>query len=313
MTRRLRVLPARPFGLAPPSLGLFLGLAVTVLVAAIDARTAYAQLSPQQKQDVRVHYERATRAYDLNKYPEAVDEYQKVYEIDGDPVMLYNIGQAYRLNDQPQESIHFYRRYLQRSPEAKNRDDVNKKIANLEKLIEDRRKAAAAVTPPPPVAVKPPQPETSTAVVTPAQPAPMVVAPVVVAPPPPRPPSKARRVVGWTMIGAGVVSGGVAIIEGVRAKNFGDDLTKASHSNPTNPPVFPPGTESSGKTANIVAIVCGIAGAAVAVTGAIILITNGSSGSRSEAAPVPETTTASLSITPWLAPGLVGGGMGLRF
>jgi len=129
MTRRIRVFPARPSGFARGAFGLVLPLLIPVLTVALPARAAQAmQLSTQQKQDVRLHYERATRAYDLNKYQEAVDEYQKVYEIDGDPVMLYNIGQAYRLNDQPQDSIHFYRRYLQRSPEAKNRDDVNRKI-----------------------------------------------------------------------------------------------------------------------------------------------------------------------------------------
>ena len=123
-------------------------------------RSAHAQLTPQQKQEIHQHYDRATRAYDLGKYTEAVDEYQKVYEIDGDPVMLYNIAQAYRLNDQPQDAIHFYRRYLQRSPEARNREDVERKIAAQEKVIEEKRKAAAAVQPPP---IRRPTPKTTRA------------------------------------------------------------------------------------------------------------------------------------------------------
>jgi hypothetical protein len=308
MTRPLRVFPARPSRSARDALGLLLVMAIPLLVVSLPGHAVAAiQLSPQQKTDVRIHYERATRAYDLNKYPEAIDEYQKVYEIDGDPVMLYNIGQAYRLNDQPQESIHFYRRYLQRSPEARNRDDVNRKIVNLEKLIEERRKAAAAVTPPPPQPVKPAEQNAET---TPPAVTPPPVAPPVVVVIPPTPPSKARRGVGWTMVGVGLVADGVAIVEGIRAKNFGDQLTKAS--NPTNPPVFNPSTESSGKTANLVAIVCGIAGTAVAITGAIVLITNGSSSGESRVETVP-ATTASLSFTPWVAPGLFGGGMGLRF
>jgi hypothetical protein len=313
MTRPFRVFKGRPTGVARRAFGMVIPVAVPLLMLAALGRPALAmQLSSQQKQDVRVHYERATRAYDLNKYQEAIDEYQKVYEIDGDPVMLYNIGQAYRLNDQPQESIHFYRRYLQRSPEAHNREDVNRKIVNLEKLIEDRRKAAAAVTPPPPAPVKP-APPTKAVVESPAP----VVTPPPVTPPvvvvvPPTPPSKARRGVGWTMVGVGIAADVVAVIEGIRAKDFGDKLTQES--NPTNPPVFDPSTQSSGKNANLIAIVCGIAGTAVAVTGAIVLITNGSSGSgtaeQPAAAPVE---TVSLSVTPWLGPGLVGGGMGLRF
>src|SRR5580698_6101233 len=161
-------------------------LIFSMMLLALGSKEARAQLSAQQKQEIHVHYQQATRAYDLGKYQEAVDEYQKVYEIDGDPVMLYNIAQAYRLNDQPQESIHFYRRYLQRSPEARNREDVNRKIVNLEKLIEDRRKAAAAVTPPPPVVAKPApeQPvETPVPLLTPAPVTPPVV--VVVPPTPP--------------------------------------------------------------------------------------------------------------------------------
>ncbi len=144
-----------------------LALVFSMMLLAFGTKEVRAQLTPQQKQEIHVHYQQATRAYDLGKYQEAVDEYQKVYEIDGDPVMLYNIAQAYRLNDQPQESIHFYRRYLQRSPEARNKEDVERKITAMEKLIEERRKAAALVAPPPPkTEVKPvavPEPPTAAA------------------------------------------------------------------------------------------------------------------------------------------------------
>ena len=285
-----------------------------MILLALGTKEARAQLTPQQKQDIHVHYQQATRAYDLGKYQEAIDEYQKVYEIDGDPVMLYNIGQAYRLNDQAQESIHFYRRYLQRSPEARNREDVERKITSLEKLIEERRKAAAAVTPPPPKK-EPPPPKVE------PPPPPPVITPVVVAPPPPpppEPPSTTRRVLGWTMIGVGVAADVVAVIEGINAKNKGDQLTQMMNPNPPvgmQPPPFNAdrqAIESAGKTANIVAIVCGIAGTAVAVTGAIVLITNGSSSS-SDSGTEPATTPTTVSFAPWLAPGLVGGGMGLRF
>ena len=283
-----------------------------MMVLALGTKEARAQLTPQQKQEIHVHYQQATRAYDLGKYQEAVDEYQKVYEIDGDPVMLYNIAQAYRLNDQPQESIHFYRRYLQRSPEARNKEDVERKITAMEKLIEERRKAAALVAPPPPkTEVKP------VAVPEPVVPPPVTPPVVVVAPPPPPPPppppSTARRVLGWSMVGVGVASVAVAIVEGIKAKNRGDEVTKMSST--TDPPVWTPAlesTQSQGKTANIVAIVCGIAGTAVGVAGAIVLITNGSSTPANDNG-APATTTNTVSFAPWIGPGLLGGGMGLRF
>ena len=288
-----------------PFATLLFALAVTV----VTGRAAQAQLTPQQKQEIHQHYDRATRAYDLGKYPEAVDEYQKVYEIDGDPVMLYNIAQAYRLNDQPQDAIHFYRRYLQRAPDARNRDDVERKIATQEKVIEDKRKAAAAVQPPAPVTpvVKtPPKPVEAPKPVEPVSPPPPILtAPVA---PPPEPPSTTRRIIGWSMIGAGVAADVVAIIEGIRAKNRGDQLTQMSNSG--SMPPFNPNIQSEGKTANIIAIVCGIAGTAVAVAGAVVLITNGSSSSSSDTPPDSGNT---VSFTPWLGPGLAGGGVGLRF
>ena len=106
-------------------------------------------MTQAQKDEVKLHYQRATRAYDLQKYLEAIDEYQKAYEISGDPPMLYNIAQAYRLADQPAEAVRYYRRFLQRMPNARNRDDVERKIADQEKMAEQRKKvepvAAAAV------------------------------------------------------------------------------------------------------------------------------------------------------------------------
>jgi hypothetical protein len=289
-----------------------LALVFSMMWLVFGTKEVRAQLTPQQKQEIHVHYQQATRAYDLGKYQEAVDEYQKVYEIDGDPVMLYNIAQAYRLNDQPQESIHFYRRYLQRSPEARNKEDVERKITAMEKLIEERRKAAALVAPPPP------KPEAKPVAVPEPVVPPPVVTPVVVAPPPPPPATRSttRLVLGWSMVGVGAASIAVAIVEGIRAKNRGDELTQMQNQTPGSgtTPTFDmnrQNIQSEGQTANIVAIVCGIAGTAVGVAGAIVLITTGGSSAPANDNGTPPTTN--VSFAPWVGPGLVGGGMGLRF
>jgi tetratricopeptide (TPR) repeat protein len=129
----------------------------SVDVAAGETRTFKVDLTPMpdgsdpltmaQKQEIRAHYQRASRDYDLGKFDEAIDEYQVIYEIDGDPVMLYNLAQAYRLADQPEKAIQFYRRYLQRSPEARNRDAVEQKIAALAKSLAEHGKAAPPISP----------------------------------------------------------------------------------------------------------------------------------------------------------------------
>jgi tetratricopeptide (TPR) repeat protein len=277
----------------------FPAMALALLVAGLrDAHAA--QLSQAQKDEVKLHYQRATRAYDLQKYQEAIEEYQKAYEISGDPPMLYNIGQAYRLADQPAEAVRYYRRFLQRMPNARNREDVERKIADQEKLIEERRKAAASVAPPPP-----PPPVKSPPIVE-IKPPPQPPPPPPPPPPsiPPEPPSSARSVVGWSLIAAGVIADGVAIYQGYRAKQKGDELTRLSMDGGT----FDPQIEEDGKNANIAAIALGIGGTAIAVAGAIVLITGGS-----EDPAQPGSPTARLSVTPWIGAGLFGGGARLRF
>jgi tetratricopeptide (TPR) repeat protein len=104
-------------------------------------------LTGAQKQEIRAHYQRASRDYDLGKFGDAIDEYQTIYEIDGDPVMLYNLAQAYRLSDQPDRALQFYRRYLERAPEARNRAAVEQKISALVKATADRGKGAPILSP----------------------------------------------------------------------------------------------------------------------------------------------------------------------
>src|SRR4051794_36318044 len=150
-------------------------------------------MTQSQKDEVKLHYQRATRAYDLQKYAEAIEEYQKAYEISGDPPMLYNIAQAYRLADQPPEAAQYYRRVLPRMPTAKKREDGERKIADQERLAEQRKRLepaapipTAPTKPPPIVEVKPP----AEVPVTPPPPPP---------PPPPPETSHARSVVGWSL------------------------------------------------------------------------------------------------------------------
>jgi hypothetical protein len=126
-------------------------------------------------------------------------------------------------------------------------------------------------------------------------------------PPPPPEPSHARAVVGWCLIGAGLVVDGVAAYEGYRAKQKADQLTRDSQMMP--PKVFDPSLETEGKNANIAAIALAIGGTAVAIAGAIVLIT----GDSSEQTEKPATPVARLSLSPWIGSGLVGGGARLQF
>jgi hypothetical protein len=316
VARRRRLPNSLPFR----SLAFFF---LTFLVSAAGGAARAAELTPQQKQDMKALYERATRAYDVGKYNEAIEEYQKAYEIGGDPPMLYNIAQAYRLNDQPTEALRFYRRYLQRAPNARNREDVERKIAEQEKLVEaERQKKAQQPAPPvvtpPPAAIAPTSPSGPSPGAGAAGPSTAPVGPgpsgtgtgQVPATPPaaPEETSNTRTIISWVVVGVGVALGAGAAIAGKIAKDQGDSVTAMSNLRPSVP--FDATFEQKGQDANTVAIVLGIAGGAAIVTGVVLLLTGGSSA---ESPAPPPVTTARATVTPWFGGGLVGAGANLRF
>ena len=258
-------------------------LAVAYVVA---GTRAYAmQLAPDQKQEMRENYEKAQRAYDIQKFSEAVDEYQKAYEIGGDPGMLFNIAQAHRLNDKPTEAIYFYRRYLERSPNAVNREDVEAKIAVLEKAEQERRATTAAappsLPPPAPVVVAPPLP---------VAPAPM---------PAPAPATDPKFVASVAFLSVGAIALVTAAITGKLASNKASTLTTTAMNRGT----FDPNVEKDGKALNGVAIGSLVVGLTTAAVGGGLYYWSRKSANES----------AHASLTPMMGPGTLGAAFGLGF
>ncbi len=99
-----------------------------------ELRQQLVVVEPQAK----AHYEVATRLYSERKYGEAVAEFEKALVLTQDATMLFNIGQAYRLWDRPRDAISAYRGYVRRAPAAGNRAVVEKTIAYLERVVDDR-------------------------------------------------------------------------------------------------------------------------------------------------------------------------------
>lgn len=89
----------------------------------------------------REHYKAGTRAYDLGQYQEAVREYEAAYKLRDDPAILFNIGQANRLAGDNASALRSYLSFLRRVPRAPNRDEVEEKIAELQKLIDQQARA----------------------------------------------------------------------------------------------------------------------------------------------------------------------------
>jgi tetratricopeptide (TPR) repeat protein len=294
-----------------------------------------------QKKEAKSHYETASRLYDVGKYADAIEEYQKVYLLTDDPNMLYNIAQSYRLSDHPQEAARFYRSYLRRSPGASNRSDVERKIAEQERIIDERKRAGAPAgaspgatapsqqvvvppPPPPPEAVNPAtnpppagaQPPPASASPGGGLPSPSVTPPPTTAEPPPAgglaqsgapteaPPGSGMRTASYVLLIGGGVLLATSLISGAVASKKSKDLESLAK----NGGVYDPGLQSSGKAANGVAIAAGLLGVAAAATGGILLYT-----SRGSSSPSASALPLRIALYPVAGPQLAGGGAVLSF
>ncbi len=156
-------------------------LAIVVLVAM--AATAHAEPS----REARAHFEAGQRHHKLGRFAEAIDEYQRAYELAPLPDLLFNIGQCYRNLKNWERAIFFFDRYLEEAPDSRDAELVRSLIAELEETI-------ARETPPP----------TSTATLAEVLPPPPP--PPIVVPPPVEPePAVYQRWWFWTLIGVAVV------------------------------------------------------------------------------------------------------------
>ena len=128
-----------------------LSLAVAGCYSPSMIRREHTQLSPDASQIMAValapesskrqqfeqHYQAALAFYNEQKYPEAIAEFEAAYEIDPQPLIVFNIGQAYRKGGRLDEALAKYREYLDKDPAAE-RDRVNEIIKDVERSIASR-------------------------------------------------------------------------------------------------------------------------------------------------------------------------------
>jgi hypothetical protein len=128
----------------------FSGWAPAAGAAAVDPRTEAA----------REHARQGDSYYKLEKYANAIAEYEQGYLAKPDPSFLFNIAQCHRLMGQGSEAIKFYRRFLNDAPPGTpSRAVAEKHIRDLEDASKEAAKAGTLPAPapvaPPPVAPPP--------------------------------------------------------------------------------------------------------------------------------------------------------------
>jgi tetratricopeptide (TPR) repeat protein len=247
----------------------------------------------------RDHYAKGTRAYDLGLYDEAIAEYMTAYKIKDDPALLFNIGQAHRLAGHPTEALRFYKTYLSKIPAATNRAEVEAKMLELTRQLEQQKQSAPQAHPAPaaesPAAIAP-STEASPASAPPSA-APIVTptpAAVAEAAPGETPRSgRALRLGGIASAAGGLALVGTGIVFGVLAKRAGDDLTQLDEQRG----IFDPAKEDAGQRNQLLSGVFIGVGAAAVATGVVLYVLGARGG---------EPTSQAFVISPSVAPHAAG-------
>jgi tetratricopeptide (TPR) repeat protein len=263
------------------------GIAIAALLLCASGASA------DDRAVAREHYIKGTKAFELGLYDEAITEYMAAYKAKDDPALLFNIAQSHRLAGHAAEALRFYRVYLAKNPNTRNRDEVQEKIVELQRLVDQQKKtqqmppdqvipltpqsASNAPPPvekpatPPPVERPPPTPE--------ATPTPTPETPPAENPPPPQTaetppaaaattetgpdthPGRTKKIAGIAVAAVGVVALVSGIGLAVAAKNAGNDLTALDQSHG----MFDADKQSSGKTFDA-------AGAAMLAIGGVAIV-----------------------------------------
>jgi tetratricopeptide (TPR) repeat protein len=100
------------------------------LACVASARVAYAD-DPAMRAAKR-HYERGQKLFGLQKFEEALEQYQKAFDAKPFPDFLVNIGQCHRNLGDYEAAIFSLKRFPKLDPETPERQKVEDLIAQLE-------------------------------------------------------------------------------------------------------------------------------------------------------------------------------------
>jgi hypothetical protein len=127
-------------------------LLIALVVVGMGQSGAYADPAPPAAQQVAAAqdlFARATTAYNLGRFDEAVTLFSKAYEAWPQPEFLYNIAQSHRLARNCKQALHFYKRFrsLKEQDTAaplsqKKRDEIEKFIAELTECVANTERSA---------------------------------------------------------------------------------------------------------------------------------------------------------------------------
>jgi tetratricopeptide (TPR) repeat protein len=204
------------------------------VIAVLLLATAGPAWAEDPKQEAKARYTTGQSHYNLNEFQEALQDFKEAYRLFPDAVFLFNVAQCERQLGNLEEAIKFYRSYLRNKPKAPNRQEVLRRIDEMQAVLDAKKSASEK----PPLNLVPPGPGDEphlpvptppvTATMTPAAsvplPAPVAAPAAPVAPEPLPPPPVAPTTSGDIQAGA----------DGTRT----DLVTQTSSPTPTAAPAW---------------------------------------------------------------------------
>ena len=248
-------------------------LRLTVVCAlALAAGRAEAQNADAEAE---ARFKAGKQAYRLGDYDEAIAAWKEAYRLKDNPAFLFNIAQAYREKGDLPKAVLFFENYLKESPNAANRADVEARVAELKKLIEDQ-KAAAQRPPNGPVdpigtqPARPPEPVVDPVVEpTATRPTPL---PEPAAPPPRTGAGRGMRIAGIATAGTGLALTATGIVFGMKARTAQDDVETAVKSGAVWTDELDDKDASGRRAATISNVTIGVGAAAVSGGGVLYFL-----------------------------------------
>lgn len=101
----------------------------------------------QARKSARAAFQRAQAAYEAERFEEALAAYNEANELMPNVAFIFNMAQCHRQLGQEDEALTQYQRYLEASPDAKNREVVEAHIRDLETAIAQRVPEKPVLTP----------------------------------------------------------------------------------------------------------------------------------------------------------------------
>ena len=144
-------------------------VALVALVAIAAPMTAQAQPDPKATEEARARLERGLQLFNTQQFAEALEEFQRGYELVPLPELLYAIGQARRFSGDCKGAIRAFEAYLRvlPPPPKKSTDAAIRIIEECRKQPEPPSQPAPVTPPPPPIVANAPEPKTTAPVDTP--------------------------------------------------------------------------------------------------------------------------------------------------